>query len=1204
MYTSLTMYLKRLELRGFKTFALYTDLLFDAGITAVVGPNGSGKSNIADAVRWVLGEQTYSALRGKRTEDMIFAGTSRRAQLGMAESIMTFDNASHWLPIDFDEVTVSRRAYRSGENQYSLNGSRVRLRDVLDLLGRAGLGRGGFVVIGQGLVDAALSLRAEERRTLFEEAAGIRIYQEKRDEALAKLTETQQNLLRLNDILNEIAPRLRDLERQAKRADERELLQRDLEQLLRIWYGYHWRRLQDRLAEAEGLLRRRLEDLNLGRVRIQELETLIASSQGRQNELRRQLSVWHKASSELHGQAETTGRELAVSRERLSQLQQRKADAEAEWAQLQSRRAALKEGLAAAQAECRRLQDEVSAQTARREEARSLWQRAESARAEGEKGVDKTRDESFRLATALADARNRLKQVQERKAQVLAERQEQQRELGGVEDQLAAFRSEIAQASARREESVRSLAASRDRQTQLMEQLAALDKDVEGRRTALAEATRRMQRLEDRREILQGLRHSMAGFGPGVKAVLESQAKLSGIVGPVAGLLRVPQRLERAVEVALGVHTQSLVVERWEDASTAIDLLRKRGAGRATFLPLDTLTAPPVEKAPAGAGVLGLAHHLVEFDPRFQTVAQLLLGSVIIVEDLPTAHRLRSQLRGGQRFVTLSGDVVRSSGMLTGGSEGGRSNLLAQEREWRELPAQLAALQGEQQSVQAALQASEQQRQACRKDIAAAGDDATRLSRELDAQERAVAALQQRLERLQQESGWRQRLDEQQQRELAALEEKAVDLQREVDARAREHSARKAGLDEMLAKLEATRSEEETARQSLSQAETTLAVAQRQVKVQEQSLATQQANLERLDQEAQTRTARSTELGREAAQIEGVVARLQQDSNELAARIAQLGAQLDPAEAEVVDLDSQVAALEKELARARQHGGELEALYNQQILERERQQDALESMEQRIEEDLGDIEYPSERVQQLRMEFLGQDREVLAPVNVLPESLNNDITDLKARLRRLGAVNPGAPQEYHEVLQRYEFLQEQVNDLTQSSATLQQVVKELDEVMQREFLSVFHAAAAEFSHYFEHLFNGGQARLSLTDPETPSTTGIEITVRPPGKRPQSLALLSGGERALTATALLFALLKVKPMPFCMLDEVDAMLDEANVGRFRDMLKDLAAHTQFIVISHNRTTIEAANTIYGISMTEEGVSKAISLRLKEEQAVAA
>jgi len=1201
LYTISTMYLKRLELRGFKTFASYTDFLFDAGITAIVGPNGSGKSNIADAVRWVLGEQSYSALRGKRTEDMIFAGTSRRPQLGMAEAIMTFDNTGQWLPLDFSEVTVCRRAYRSGENQYLVNGSRVRLRDVLELLGKSGLGRQGFVVIGQGLVDAALSLRPEERRTLFEEAAGIHIYQEKRNDALNKLAETQQNILRLNDILNEIAPRLRELERQAKRAEERELLQRDLEKLLRIWYGYHWQRLQARLAEAEALAHRRLEDLNLGRGRLHELEALVASTQARLSELRHQLSSWHKASGDLHRKAEVTGRQLAVSRERLSLLQQRGAELQAELVQLQTRRSALQENVAVVQAEWQRLQEETSAKAARLQDARVQWQRAEAALRALEREVEVARDKAFRLATALADARNRMKQLHERRTQVLAEREEQQHELATVEEQLSTLEGELTRMRHQQEDVLQSLEAVVARQNSSQEQLTALEESLQQHRESLAEASRQRQRVEDRHEILLGWRQSMAGFAPGVKAVLEARDRLSGVVGPVVSLLRMPHKLERAVEAALGSYAQALVVERWEDASAAIDELRSKAAGWATFLPLDSLSAPRGKKAPAGPGVLGVAQRLVEYDARYEGVFQLLLGQVIVVEDLDTAHRIRPHLQPGQRLVTLSGDIVQANGLISGGSEKKQRGLLAQEREWRELPGQLAALVGQEQAAKAALQESEREYQTCRQDIAAMAQELARLSQECDALQRTLTTIQQKQEHLQQEREWQRRLDQQQGHELLALDEKAATLQREADERMQEHSQCKAELDELLAKLEAARQDEETARQALAEGETALAIAQQQAKVQEQLLSSQEADLKRLDQEIAARSERATELQCEAEELGASVAALQQEASDLSARIAELATQIDPAEAEVPTLESQSLSLEKELAQARQRLTELDALYGQEMLEKERRRDALESLEQRIEEDLGDIEYPSERMQQLRLELFVPDRQVLAPTSMLPENLSTEIKDLKARLRRLGGVNPNAPQEYRELLQRHQFLQSQMADLEQSTISLQRVIKELDEVMKREFLSVFSVAAEEFAHYFETLFGGGQARLALTDPENPAGTGVEIFARPPGKRQQSLALLSGGERALTATALLFAVLKARPLPFCLLDEVDAMLDEANVGRFRALLEEFARHTQFIVITHNRQTIEAANTIYGVSMTEEGVSKVISLRLEEEQA---
>jgi len=1196
------MYLKRLELRGFKTFASYTDLVFDAGITAIVGPNGSGKSNIADAVRWVLGEQSYTALRGKRTEDMIFVGTSRRPRLGMAEAVMTFDNTSRWLPIDFSEVTICRRAYRSGENQYFLNGSRVRLRDVLELLGKAGLGRRGFVVIGQGLVDAALSLRPQERRILFEEAAGVHIYQEKRNDALNKLAETQQNIVRLNDILNEIAPRLRELEQQAKRAEERELLQRDLEEALRIWYGYRWQRLQSSVLKAEALLQRRLQDVNLARAKLHELEELVASTRAQQNELRRRLSSWHKISGDLHGQAEVTGRQLAVSRERLSLLQQHEAELRAELEQLQARRSALQQKTATAEKELHRLQQEVEAQEAQTQELRAQLQQARALREQVQHDVDAARDEAFRLATALADVRNRLKQLQERRAQVLAEREKQQRELAEAEEQLSALQDKASQAHKRQQDVLQALQSATARQSSLQEQLAALEEVLQQRRQALDEAARKRQRLEDRRELLQGLRQSMAGFAPGVKAVLQAQDRLPGIIGPVATLLQVPAKLERAVEAALGAYAQALVTERWQDASAAIALLKSKEAGRATFLPLDAITAPQIEQAPSADGVLGLAQRLIKYDERYKAIVQLLLGPVVIVENLATAQRIRSQLHPGQRLVTLAGEVVEASGVVSGGSGGTQSSLLAQEREWRELPGRLATLRQEEQRAGAALQEAESQQQACQQQLQAIAEEVARLSADRDAVQRDLTALQQKQERLQQEAEWLRKLYEQQGRELQTLDDKASALQQELDEQEQQYNTVKTGLEQMLAKLDEARQGEEKARQALTEGETALVMAQQRLEAQTQLYSNHTADLERLAQEISARAERTAQLQRESEELDAKVHTLQQEADGLSTKLAELAASMNPAEAEVLSLDSQILELEKELAQARQRLTELETLYSQQVLEKERRHDALESLERKIEEDLGAIDYPHERVQQLRLDFLQKEQWALPPVNALPQNVSADIKSLKARLRRLSDVNPNAPQEYREVRQRYEFLQTQIADLQHSAASLQQVIRELDEVMEKEFLSIFSVAAEEFPRYFEMLFGGGKARLELTDPDHPTTSGVEITARPPGKRQQALALLSGGERALTATALLFAVLKAKPLPFCLLDEVDAMLDEANVGRFRELLEEFSKRTQFIVITHNRHTIEAASTIYGVSMTAEGVSQVVSLRLQEEQLV--
>ncbi len=1195
------MYLKRLELQGFKTFAPHTEFMFDEGITAIVGPNGSGKSNIADAVRWVLGEQSYLALRGKRTLDMIFAGTSRRPKLGMAEAAMTFDNTSCWLPLDFAEVTVTRRAYRSGENRYSINGSQVRLRDVLELLGRAGLGRRGFVVIGQGLVDAALSLRAEERRVLFEEAAGIHIHKEKRNDALNRLTETQQNILRVNDILNEIEPRMRDLERQSKRTEEYELLSHDLEHLLRIWYGYKWHHGQTALAEAEALLQRRQNDLDLGRARMHELEALISSSQQHQAQLRRGLSTWHRESGELHAKAEVTTRELAVSRERLRLLRQHCEELESELAQLGRQRAVLHGEVELARAGQESLQQQLRARAEHVTQCRERWQAAVAMREVLEQRIEQNRARVYSLASTLSDVRNRLVQLGEQHTSLSLERERQAAELSDSEQQLAHKDEELQRARSRVEECLQAQEAAARHEGDLQQRLAGLHGERQRRQDVLSSASNKLRRLRDRRELLAALRQSLGGFLPPVRLLMQSSEELPGILGPVVSLIRPPKHLERAIDAALGSYAQALVVDTVEHARRAIECLRSQAAGWAAFLPLDAIRAPLLESPPPASGVVGMAHNLVQCEPRYESVVRLLLGRTIVVDDWNTATRLLSELHPSQTVVTLAGEILTAAGLVGGGS-GSQANLLAQEREWRELPAALSEAEEQESADRQALQELEQQLQGVESELAAAQAETKRLAGEHQAAQQVLADLQQQRGRLEQEAEWRRRAHAQQARELQALEERDALLQQEEQRADHEHMAHKAVLDKVLIESETAREDEEAIRQALSEAETSLAVTERQATTHEQLLSSQTSNLQRLDGEISAKSERIGQLSAQTQELDAQIASLHSESETLSTALAELTARIEPAEAELMTSESQILQLEEELSLARRRVTELQTLYSQQLLERERRQDDLQSLELRIEDDLGEIEYPSERVQQLRLEFVGQGAHLASPVPVLPENIGSDIRELKARIKRLGSINPTAPREYRDVQERFLFLRAQISDLQESALSIQEVIKELDRLMEDEFLSIFEVAAQEFSEYFRVLFGGGQARLRLTDPDDPATSGVEIFAQPPGRRPQPLAVLSGGERALTATALLFAVLKARPLPFCLLDEVDAMLDESNVGRFRSLLEEFAKQTQFIVITHNRATIEAANTIYGVSMGEEGVSQVVSLKLPAEHKV--
>ena len=1197
------MRLKHLELQGYKTFATKTEFIFDEGITAIVGPNGSGKSNIADAVRWVLGEQSYRLLRAKRTEDMIFSGSKQRARLGMAQVSLTFDNSDGWLPIEFTEVTIGRRAYRSGENEYLLNGSRVRLRDITELLGRSGLSRRSYTVIGQGLIDAALSLRPGERRTLFEEAAGISIYQRKREDALVKLEETRQNLLRVSDIIAEIAPRLRRLERQAERAQEQADVQRRLESVLRTWYGYQWTRGQIALRGAKDRARQQEALLNERRGDLAELGQHIADLRARQGTLRRQLSDWHRESSALHAQAEKLQRELAVREERRRLLQARREEILAEIAPLKASVTAQQERIAAVEADLRDLEAQLEEQKAQVHEAQVQVEAHERRRQEALAALTAAQDRAFSLATQAADRRNRLVQLAERRAELQGERAEHERALDTLAIQAQELEAKLSAAD-------RSLAAIKARLDDLEAQradcrarIAASQQEQAQLRARLSEVRQEQGRLQARHDLLARVRQEGEGYYAGVRAVLRAANKgqLRGVLGVAASLMQVPTELERAVEVALGAHLQDVIVETWADAEAAITLLKRTHGGRATFLPLDTVRPPRARPLPDEPGVIGLASELVSFAERLRPAFETLLARTAVVRDLPTARRVLNELRGGFQIVTVEGEIVRASGAVTGGSARTQtSGILAREREWRELPAELEAIAQREKEAMAQLDQAvtdERQRQ---EELAALTARIEALTTELNAQDEAHRELERQVERVAQDKAWREGIAAQIASELATLDDKEKRLRDELERLEAEEAAEQARVVEVQAELEALRSDEWAAQ--LAQQRADVAVLEQRLSSQRTILRSHQASLTQLQEQIAARRKRAAQLAAESEELDRQIGQWRTENDALLASIQALAARIEPAEAELADLERAQAATEEEEARRRGLLRDYENRYNQAWLEVGRREDELASLRRQIEDDLGLVELDMEEISGQPPLPLHPLVSALPAVEALPEGLEKEIRRLRARLRRIGAVNPNAPTEYAEILERHTFLTSQAQDLEQAAAHLRQVIAELDEIMEREFSQTFNAVAAEFKNTFTSLFGGGTARLVLTDPDNLMETGVDIVARPPGKRVQSLALLSGGERSLTAVALIFAILKVSPTPFCILDEVDAMLDEANVGRFRAALEELAQHTQFIVITHNRGTVQAANTIYGVSMGEDSVSRVISLKLEGEKII--
>lgn len=1203
------MRVKHLELQGYKTFATRTEFVFDEGITAIVGPNGSGKSNIADAVRWVLGEQSYKTLRGKSTEDMIFSGSESRPRMGMAQAALTLDNSDGWLPVEFSEVTIARRAYRSGENEYLLNGNRVRLRDITELLAKGGLSRRTYTVIGQGLVDAALSLRPEERRALFEEAAGITIHQAKRDNAIAKLEATQQNLLRVNDIISEIGPRLERLKRQAERAQEYAQLSQELEGLLRFWYGYQWRQGQKALLQAQSRAREQRTQLEGRRQELAGLEHRIAQVRMQQAEKRAQLSQWHRESSVLHAEAERLQRELAVCQERKRLLSQQRDEILREIAPLKVTRQTQWEKIAQIEEELSRIESQFEEVAVQVREAQKQLDHHEGQRQTLMGQLAALRQRAFELSTGLADRQNRLAQLDERREELRQEREEHRQAVAGqgaqkaiveerlqaVKSQIDALQSQVQALTAQKGDKEREIEASQERQAQLQ--------------ASLAEVQRQEERLLARQELLARMREEMAGYQAGVRRVIQAAGagQLSGIVGTVASLVEVPSELETAIEMALGPHGQDIVVETWADAEAAIGFLKRTKGGWATFLPLDRLKEIS-RFAAESEGSIGKAIDLVKFDERFGRVFSHLLGDTLIVADLDVARRLEiplstlSPLRPF-RLVTLTGEILYSDGTITGGAtEEQGEGLLAHEREWRELPDRLTALRRKRQELEEQGQRAEESHRQLLAALADLEDRESELRAASQARATEADAAERQIERLAQEIEWRRGLERQLDEETAALDEKAVGIGQEMEKLKADQTLVQEKIAALASQLEAMTGDE--LYEQLARLKTALAVTEQSREDRMTILRSHQTNLEHLAGQIAAKQKRADELAQEGAALADQIEELQASEEELSRQIQALAGLIEPTEAELVELESQQAVLEGEESDCRSRLHRYETIYSQAALEMERRRDELVNLRQQIQNDLGLVE--------LEMTELipGQPPLLLKPlvstlpsVEELPESLEDEIRRLKIQLRRAGPINPNAPAEYAETLERHTFLTTQVEDLEQASRSLRQVIAELDQLMEADFRKTFEAVAAEFKECFTTLFGGGTAKLVLTDPENLMETGVDIIVRPPGKRQQSLALLSGGERALTAAALIFAILKASPTPFCILDEVDAMLDEVNIGRFRKMLQELADRTQFVVITHNRGTIEAANTIYGVSMGEGSVSEVISLKLEGEPVAA-
>lgn len=1175
------MRLKKLVLQGYKTFASKTEFVFDEGITSIVGPNGSGKSNIADAVRWVLGEQSYSTLRGKRTTDMIFAGSQSRSRAGMAQAILTLDNSDGWLPIDYSEVEIGRRAYRSGENEYILNGQKVRLKDVTDLLATSGLAERTYTIIGQGLVDQALSLRAEERRALFEEAAGINHYKSRRAETLRRLQETQRNLQRVHDILAEIRPRLASLKRQATRAQNYEQISVDLQNLLRIWYGYRWevakkeiRRARETAASAEKSWQTSRQKMRVQQENGDDLRRQI-------HRLQQQVSETQTKRDALRDQLETARRQVAIMQERRESIQRRLAEVEIELPPISQQREAAASELAAAT-------EELSTAQASLNQAREQLQTFNTNFQTQQATINKWQNELQNATQAQRSTQNRVAQLQGQLNQLREQLQEQsanqpsagEGELMKVQAEVTKLTAVFSTAQQKVDEQRQHRSDLQKQRQELIQELKNLRRSLHDQEQQLSRQQKELARLEAQTEMLNQMRQKETAVPNTVK-----------VLANLASILTIPAQHQQAIEAALQTRLRTLLLP---DEAALWQLLAQRDLDAALTVAVVDQVQPAAPPEINEKGAIGWADSVVKFDKQFAPLVQLLLGRVLLVDGAKTAVALAKNLPTGFVAAAPDGTVAHAGGLIELVGQSAQDSLLAREAAWREAQQKLAAKKDEVAGVETAV--SDQQALIQTKQEAAdeLNNEEQRLGRLMNEASQRVSQAQRDLDRQKQQQAFVERQQQAQAEATARLQNRIETLAANAEKDEAELVRLEAAVSHAQAQLDSLPvAEAQQQRESLRQnigAEQTIVDGRRAV------VDSRRATLNQFEQQLNRLKERQATLL--AQQAEMAQSQDEQDRIRLQDQMSELEQQLTPMKARLTELQEELGDVEEETAVSQKEAHDHETIYTQAKIAYSQQQSAIEGLQERIKTDLGIValHYDEDQTGPTPLPIVGV--QALPKITELPDDIEETIHNYRGQMQRMGAINPDAPEEYQETQDRHDFLTEQLDDLNETEARLRKVIEELDELTSRAFSETVDKVNAVFGQTFTQLFGGGAGRLVLTDPDDLTISGVDIIARLPNRREQGLGLLSGGERSLTAAALIFSLLKVSPTPFCIMDEVDAALDEANINRFRDQLRELALGTQFIVITHNRGTVQAAQTIYGISMGSDSASQAISIKPEE------
>ena len=1183
------MYLKNIEVQGFKSFAQKINFEFHNGITGIVGPNGSGKSNVGDAVRWVLGEQSAKSLRGGNMQDVIFSGTETRKPLSFASVAITLDNSDHKLPVDFNEVTVTRRLYRSGESEYRINGSACRLKDINEMFYDTGIGREGYSIIGQGQVDKILSGKPEERRELFDEAAGIVKFKRRKNATIKKLDDERQNLVRVTDILTELTRQLEPLEKQSETAKIYLAKRENLKELDVNMFLLEYASTAESLKELEGKyklaqgelneaqkayeqtkveydrLEQELEQLN------HEMETLRSDSQeqalkrqqmeGQVNVLNEQILAGVQNEEHYQGRLASIEEELSGKKSSIKELQEEKSDLRAQLKEIQS---SLKEK----EEKLQNTRENIEICTQAVEEGKNEIIEILNSRAN-------TKGKAQRFDAMMEQADIRKAEISQRVLRLKSEEEEQQTILKKAQAQYDSIT-----------ELIRSMNEECER---LNQDVFHIQNELKEQNTQMEAGQTAYHREASRLESLRNLTERYDGYGNSIRRVMEQKERVPGIQGVVADLIQVNKDYEIAIETALGGSIQNIVTDNEQTAKTLIEFLKKNRYGRATFLPMSSIT-PRGEFSPRDAlrepGVIGIASELVSTAPQYQQIAKFLLGRVLVVDNIDHAIAIGRKYRHSLRMVTIEGESLSPGGSMTGGAFKNNSNLLGRRREIEELEAKVKGLKEQLVTMQKAIDEKRSRRNVIRETIADFQEKLRQQYIEQNTAQMNIAQQEQKAEEIR--SGYEQINRDQAEirRQVQEIRQDHERITQELESSKQDEAELESYIEEKQSELDEWKEEEGTISRELEE-------IRLQTSTLEQKDSFDQENLSRLLRETKALEAEKAEIGESLAE----------NSREMEAR-----------KQSIEDLKKEAESSQEQEAQAKirleemQKNKEEKNSSHKEFFEK---RDELSGQISLLDKECYRLQGQMEKLEESREERISYmwDEYEITPNNALQYKkeefddlgeMKKQTAQLRDEIRKLGPVNVNAIEDYKELLERHTFLSGQYEDLVTAEKTLEQIIQELDEGMRKQFTEKFAEIQKEFDKAFKELFGGGKGTLELDVEADILEAGIKIISQPPGKKLQNMMQLSGGEKALTAIALLFAIQNLKPSPFCLLDEIEAALDDSNVGRFAGYLQKLTKNTQFIIITHRRGTMNAADRLYGITMQEKGVSTLVSVDLVENQ----